>query len=86
MVLRAYLLEAGYPEETRHTADIDGNWNSDSDPSAGEMTEKLQKLLKRIKNQFSCKYVPKVWKKDVLQDLNWQKKQQEKYSFRWILM
>ncbi len=49
MVLRAYLLEAGYPEETRHTADIDGNWNSDSDPSAGEMTEKLQKAFEENK-------------------------------------
>ena len=29
MVLKACLLEAGYDEETRHTVDIDGNWNSD---------------------------------------------------------
>ena len=34
MVLKACLLEAGYTEETRHTVDIDANWNSDIPPSA----------------------------------------------------
>ena len=28
MVLKACLMEAGYPEETRHTVDIDANWYS----------------------------------------------------------
>ena len=34
MVLKACLLEAGYAEEVRHTADIDANWNSDNPPAA----------------------------------------------------
>lgn len=29
MVLKACLFEAGYSDETRHTVDIDANWNSD---------------------------------------------------------
>lgn len=37
MVLKAYLLEAGYSAETRHTVDIDANWNSDTPPSAEQM-------------------------------------------------
>ena len=45
MVLKACLLEAGYSEETRHTVDIDANWNADTPPSAGQMTESLQKAL-----------------------------------------
>lgn len=46
MVLKACLLEAGYTEETRHTVDIDANWNSDTPPSAEQMTESLEKALK----------------------------------------
>ena len=30
MVLKAFLIEAGYAEDTRHTVDIDANWNSES--------------------------------------------------------
>lgn len=45
MVLKACLLEAGYSEETRHTVDIDANWNTDIPPSAEQMTESLQKAL-----------------------------------------
>ena len=45
MVLKACLLEAGYSEETRHTVDIDANWNTDTPPSAEQMTESLQKAL-----------------------------------------
>lgn len=45
MVLKACLLEAGYAEETRHTVDIDANWNSDTAPSAEQMVESLQKAL-----------------------------------------
>ena len=26
LVLKAFLIEAGYSEETRHTVDIDANW------------------------------------------------------------
>ena len=46
MVLKACLLEAGYTEETRHTVDIDANWNSDTPPSAEQMTESLEKAVK----------------------------------------
>ena len=45
MVLKACLLEAGYSEETRHTVDIDANWNSDTPPSAEQMVESLQCAL-----------------------------------------
>lgn len=47
MVLKACLLEAGYTEETRHTVDIDANWNSDIPPSAGQMTDSLQSALEK---------------------------------------
>lgn len=47
MVLKACLLEAGYTEETRHTVDIDANWNSDTPPSAVQMTDSLQRALER---------------------------------------
>lgn len=47
MVLKACLLEAGYAEETRHTVDIDANWNSDTPPSAEQMTDSLQKALEK---------------------------------------
>ena len=30
MVLKACLMEAGYNEETRHTVDIDANWNNNN--------------------------------------------------------
>ena len=45
MVLKAGLLEAGYAEETRHTVDIDANWNSDTPPTAEQMVESLQKAI-----------------------------------------
>lgn len=45
MVLRAGLLEAGYDEETRHTLDIDANWNSDTPPTAEQLTKSLQKAI-----------------------------------------
>ena len=47
MVLKACLLEAGFHEEIRHTVDIDANWYSDSPPTAEQMTDSLQKALKR---------------------------------------
>ena len=34
MVLKACLLEVGYTDETRHTVDIDANWNSDTPPTS----------------------------------------------------
>ncbi len=47
MVLKACLMEAGFSEDTRHTVDIDANWNSDTAPSAEQMTESLQNALKK---------------------------------------
>lgn len=47
MVLKACLLEAGYAQETRHTVDIDGNWNSDTQPSAKQMVESLQDAIRQ---------------------------------------
>lgn len=45
MVLKAFLIEEGYTEDTRHTVDIDANWNSDIQPSDKQMTESLQKTF-----------------------------------------
>ena len=47
MVLKACLMEAGYPEDTRHTVDIDGNWNSDIPPSAEQMIDSLQNAIRK---------------------------------------
>lgn len=47
MVLKACLMEAGYLEDTRHTVDIDANWNSDTPPTGAQMVESLQKALIR---------------------------------------
>ncbi len=55
MVLRAFLLEAGYPEETRHTADIDGNWNSEMMPSGEEMTEAIQNAFEKKGISFTAR-------------------------------
>lgn len=45
MVLKAYLLENGYIEETRHTVDIDANWYSTTPPSAKQIVESIQKAF-----------------------------------------
>lgn len=47
MVLKACLLEAGYPEETRHTVDIDANWNSDTPPTAEQMVDSLRDAISK---------------------------------------
>ncbi|MDD4413468.1 MAG: nucleotidyl transferase AbiEii/AbiGii toxin family protein, partial [Oscillospiraceae bacterium] len=47
MVLKACLMEAGYTENTRHTVDIDANWNSDTPPSGEQMIDSLQSALKK---------------------------------------
>lgn len=47
MVLKACLMEAGFTEDTRHTVDIDANWNSDTPPTAGQMTESLQSAIRK---------------------------------------
>ncbi len=48
MVLKACLHEAGYTEDTRHTVDIDGNWNTDGLPTAEQMVESLQKAIEKV--------------------------------------
>ena len=45
MVLKACLIEAGFNDDTRHTVDIDGNWNSDIQPSGEQMVESIQSAL-----------------------------------------
>jgi len=47
MVLKACLMEVGFTEDTRHTVDIDANWNSDTPPSGEQMIESLQNALKK---------------------------------------
>lgn len=47
MVLKACLLEAGYFDETRHTVDIDANWNSDTQPSDELIAESVQSAIDR---------------------------------------
>ena len=47
MVLKACLMEAGYTEDTRHTVDIDANWNSDTPPTGEQMENSLQNALKK---------------------------------------
>ncbi|MCD7845724.1 MAG: nucleotidyl transferase AbiEii/AbiGii toxin family protein [Oscillospiraceae bacterium] len=47
MVLRACLMEAGYSEEIRHTVDIDGDWYWEAPPSAGQLTQALQRALQK---------------------------------------
>jgi hypothetical protein len=47
MVLKACLMEAGFSEDTRHTVDIDANWNSAAAPSGEQMTVSLQSALKK---------------------------------------
>lgn len=45
MVLKASLMEAGFSEDTRHTVDIDGNWYSETPPTAEQMEKSLQNAL-----------------------------------------
>lgn len=47
MVLKACLLEAGYPEEIRHTADIDANWYSETAPTGAQLVESLETALRK---------------------------------------
>ncbi len=41
MVLKAFLMEENYTEDTRHTVDIDANWVSDIPPTANQMINSL---------------------------------------------
>ena len=47
MVLRACLMEAGCLDDIRHTVDIDANWYSESAPTAEQMTDSIQKVLRQ---------------------------------------
>lgn len=47
MVLKACLIESAYSEETRHTVDIDANWNSDTPPTVEQMIDSLQSALRK---------------------------------------
>ena len=47
MVLKACLMESGFPDEIRHTSDIDANWYSASPPSAGQLVQSLETALQR---------------------------------------
>ena len=48
MVLKACLLEAGYAEIVRHTADIDANWNTEFAPSDEQISQSIQKAIATI--------------------------------------
>ena len=45
MVLKACLSEAGLTDDTRHTVDIDANWNSETYPTMDQIAESLQSAL-----------------------------------------
>lgn len=45
MVLKACLSEAGLMADTRHTVDIDANWNSETYPTMDQIAESLQIAL-----------------------------------------
>lgn len=45
MVLKAFLMEAGFMDDTRHTVDIDANWYSDTWPTGEQMKQNIQKAL-----------------------------------------
>lgn len=45
MVLKACLMEQGYPEDIRHTVDIDANWYSDTPPTAEQLVQSIQDAL-----------------------------------------
>lgn len=49
MVLKAYLLESGYSDDTRHTVDIDVNWNSDTAPTMEQIAKSFQKAIDKAK-------------------------------------
>ena len=46
MVLKAFLMEAGFIDDTRHTVDIDANWYSDTWPTGEQMEGSIQKALR----------------------------------------
>lgn len=53
MVIKACLCEMGYFEQTRHTVDIDGNWNSEYNPTKEEMVEVLQEAINEVDSNIN---------------------------------
>lgn len=47
MVLKACLLEAGFSDEVRHTADLDANWYSPTTPTGDQMESSITTALRR---------------------------------------
>jgi len=47
MVLKACLLDAGFHEDIRHTADIDANWYSDTAPTPEQLVESVRDALNK---------------------------------------
>ena len=45
-MLKACLIEAGFQEEIRHTADIDANWYSETEPTPEQMTDSIKEALR----------------------------------------
>ena len=45
LVLKVFLTETGFADDTRHTSDIDANWDSSEFPSAEVLTDSLQKAI-----------------------------------------
>lgn len=45
MVLKTFLTNMGYNETTRHTKDVDANWNTDFNPTLEQLTESIQKVI-----------------------------------------
>ena len=46
LVLKAFLMEAGFTDDTRHTVDIDANWYSETKPTGEQMEKSIQKALR----------------------------------------
>lgn len=45
MVMKAFLIEAGYQGGVRHTKDIDGNWNTGYPPTSRQVADSIQRVL-----------------------------------------
>lgn len=45
MVMKAFLVQAGYQGGVRHTKDIDGNWNTDYPPTSRQVAYSVQQAL-----------------------------------------
>lgn len=57
MVLKACLLEAGFDDDTRHTVDIDANWNSDTPPTSEQMVDSLQQAIDKAASTLRSGFI-----------------------------